>query len=150
MLNSTDFLAVIDRTPLVSIDLIVPDARGRYLLGQRVNRPAKGYWFVPGGRIYKDERLDAAFARIALAELGRSARRGDARLLGVYEHLYDDNVRGVEHVTTHYVVLGYELPFDALAPTPPLDQHAAYAWMSTQEILTDARVHANTKAYFSS
>ena len=28
---------------------------------QRTNRPAQGYWFVPGGRVQKDETLEAAF-----------------------------------------------------------------------------------------
>jgi colanic acid biosynthesis protein WcaH len=33
----------------VSIDLIVRDADGRVLLGLRNNRPARDWWFVPGG-----------------------------------------------------------------------------------------------------
>ena len=55
-----DFAQVLRHTPLVSIDLIVRDRDRRVLLGVRVNRPAQGSWFVPGGRIYKYESLDAA------------------------------------------------------------------------------------------
>jgi colanic acid biosynthesis protein WcaH len=64
------FTTVIDSTPLVSIDLLVENTDGKVLLGYRNNRPAKGYWFVPGGRILKDESMDDAFKRLTLAELG--------------------------------------------------------------------------------
>jgi colanic acid biosynthesis protein WcaH len=43
------FSTVIKSTPLVSIDLVVKNNRGQTLLGQRLNKPAKGFWFVPGG-----------------------------------------------------------------------------------------------------
>ncbi|MFC4195069.1 NUDIX domain-containing protein [Novosphingobium lubricantis] len=65
MLPLDTFLRVVDATPLIAIDLIVPNEDGGYLLGHRVNRPAQGFWFVPGGRIHKNERLDDAFRRIA-------------------------------------------------------------------------------------
>ena len=57
MLDRETFIEVIRHTPLVSIDLIVTRDDGCVLLGQRLNEPARNYWFVPGGRIYKDEPL---------------------------------------------------------------------------------------------
>ena len=38
----SEFLEVVIRAPLVSIDLIVRDAAGRVLLGLRRNAPARG------------------------------------------------------------------------------------------------------------
>ncbi len=61
-LSAADFSTVIRSTPLVSIDLILTRPDGAVLVGRRQNEPAKAYWFVPGGRIRKDERLDAAIA----------------------------------------------------------------------------------------
>ncbi|HJV21843.1 MAG TPA: NUDIX domain-containing protein, partial [Holophagaceae bacterium] len=55
------FQALIAGGPLVSLDLIVRDPGGRVLVGRRRNRPAQGWWFVPGGRVGKGERLDDAF-----------------------------------------------------------------------------------------
>src|SRR4051812_4136657 len=98
------FRCVVQSAPLVSIDLLVRDRRGRYLLGRRKNRPAQGAWFVPGGRVWKDETLDAAFLRLTQAELGRRVARAAAELAGVYEHLYDDNFAGTDF-STHYIVL---------------------------------------------
>ena len=40
-LSHDAFLAVVRDTPLVSIDLVVPDAQGRLLMGQRINEPAR-------------------------------------------------------------------------------------------------------------
>lgn len=52
-LDATTFETVIVYTPLVSIDLLVKNRKGEYLFGLRKNRPAQGYWFVPGGRLQK-------------------------------------------------------------------------------------------------
>jgi colanic acid biosynthesis protein WcaH len=46
-LDDTTFKAVIASTPLISIDLVVKNTKGEYLLGFRNNRPAQGFWFVP-------------------------------------------------------------------------------------------------------
>lgn len=110
-LSNELFRSVVDSTPLISIDLVVLNSKGECLLGQRLNRPAQGNWFVPGGRILKNETLDAAFIRLTLEELGKASARSDARLLGVYEHFYADSVFAApgHGPNTHYVVLAYQL-----------------------------------------
>jgi colanic acid biosynthesis protein WcaH len=149
MLPAKTFLKVVASTPLVAIDLIIENKEGRYLLGRRVNRPAQGFWFVPGGRIQKNEPLDEAFRRITQAELGHAGiDRANADLLGVYEHLYDDNFSGQTGISTHYVVLGYRLRSRIELIELPDVQHNAYRWATADEILSDAAVHANTRAYF--
>ncbi|HTJ92649.1 MAG TPA: GDP-mannose mannosyl hydrolase [Pararobbsia sp.] len=148
-LAERDFLGVVNHTPLVAIDLIVRDVKGRYLLGRRVNKPAQGAWFVPGGRIQKNESLDAAFARLTGEELGLATlERADASLIGVYEHFYDDNFSGVEGIGTHYVVLGYRIRSAVHLPHLPMDQHSDYRWASATDILDDPTVHRHTRAYF--
>lgn len=147
------FKTVVGATPLVSIDLICQRADGCVLLGQRVNRPAQGTWFVPGGRIVKNETLDDAFARLTREELGVALPRTQARLLGVYEHFYDDSVFGPvgEAPSTHYVVLGYALTLpDGFGHQLPEQQHTAYRWQSPADVLAACDVHANTKAYLQS
>lgn len=149
-LETETFKTVVASTPLVSIDLLVRNADGQLLLGRRTNRPARGCWFAPGGRICKNEGLDAAFRRISEAELGRPCERARARLLDVYEHFYADSVfgDGPQEPDTHYVVLGYLLEIeegDSLCP--PADQHDGYRWWPLDEIRASALVHPNTRAY---
>ena len=65
-----EFANVIRLTPLVAIDLIVQDANHRVLVGRRLNEPARGFLFVPGSRISKNETRAMAFERITREELG--------------------------------------------------------------------------------
>ena len=141
-------IEVIKYTPLVSIDLVVRDGDGRVLAGWRTNRPAQNCWFVPGGRICKDERIADAFRRISKNELGLTLEERQARFLGVYQHFYEDNFAERPGFGTHYIVLGYEVRLDAPLTTLPEDQHEEYRWFSVEELLADAEVHENTKAYF--
>lgn len=105
-LRQEDFATVVRSTPLVSLDFIVENSRGEFLLGKRTNRPAQGYWFVPGGRVQKDETLEAAFERLTMAELGLRLPITAGQFYGVWQHFYDDNFSGTDF-TTHYVVLGF-------------------------------------------
>jgi colanic acid biosynthesis protein WcaH len=86
---------------LVSFDIIIKDPEGNVLVGLRTNEPAKGKYFVAGGIIRKNETLANAFARILQSETGLEASLSEAKLVGVYEHLYETNTRG-EHVITSY------------------------------------------------
>ena len=140
------FKIIVEHTPLISIDLILRNSAGDVLLGKRRNRPAQGVWFVPGGRVGKDEALDAAFLRLTEVELGQPVSREQASFLGVYEHFYNDNFQGTDF-STHYVVLAYQLSLP-LTTEFPKDQHEAYAWFSSEALLADDLVHTNSKAYF--
>ena len=147
-LEPEDFDSVIRLTPQVSIDMIVRSSDGRVLVGHRNHEPAKGYFFVPGGRITKNETLAAAFRRISLAELGAEKKIEEARFLGVYEHFYPTNRLERAGFGTHYVVLAYELRSPVEDALLPKDQHGEYAWQTEAELLTCPQVHENTKAYF--
>ena len=142
------FLDVIDAAPLVSIDLVVEDCRGQVLLGKRVNRPAQGYWFVPGGRIRKNETLAAAIKRISLAELGVEMTLDRAELLGAYDHIYDDNFSGEEGINTHYVALAHKVKVGEDFALKSDEQHSDMQWWSKERLLDDSTVHQNTKNYF--
>lgn len=146
-LDKETFRTVVRSAPLVSIDLVVINSQGQVLLGQRTNRPAQGFWFVPGGRILKNEAMAAAFLRLSKAELGFASELGDAEFLGVYEHFYTDNFSGTDF-STHYVVLGYRLMHDLDLNSLPDAQHHSYRWFDVAELLASVQVHDNTKAYF--
>ena len=147
-LEPGDFETVIRLTPLVAMDMIVRSPEGRVLVGRRTNEPSKGCFFVPGGRITKNETLAAAFRRISLAELGAEKRIEEARFLGAFEHFYPTNYLGRTGFGTHYVVLAYELTSPLDDALLPKDQHGEYAWQTEAELLNSPEVQENTKAYF--
>ena len=147
MLALETFKTIVASTPLVSIDLIIRNRQGQVLLGLRNNPPALGYWFVPGGRIQKDERLENAFRRLVELELSADAELAEAHFLGPFQHFYTDNFSG-ENFSTHYVVLGYVLSLDIDPSHLPTDQHRDYRWFAVDELLSSKQVHQHTKDYF--
>lgn len=142
------FIEVVRHTPLVSLDLLLRDEQGRVLVGLRNNEPACDWWFVPGGRVCKDERIADGFRRITRDELGVELPFADAQFLGVHEHLYDTNFARQPDIGTHYVVLAYEARVRATDLAPPHDQHRSFRWMTPEALVADDDVHDNTKAYF--
>lgn len=141
------FLDVIAATPLVSMDLLLRNAAGELLLGQRCNRPAQGCWFVPGGRVRKNETLAGAFTRLCQSELGQAFELAQARFAGVFQHFYPDSVFG-DMPDTHYVVLAWQLQLPTgVALDPPADQHCQYRWWSAAAMRGDDTVHAYTVDY---
>ncbi|HDS5192523.1 TPA: NUDIX domain-containing protein, partial [Escherichia coli] len=105
------------------------------------------YWFVPGGRIFKDESFEDAFKRITFEELGVQTSLGEAIFLGVYEHFYNDNFSEVDF-STHYVVHGYEIQINPQQLRLPTIQHNSYKWFDVVTLLNSTTVHQYTKNYF--
>lgn len=153
MLDSDIFKTIVTAAPLVSADLVIVRGSQEVLLGLRNNRPAQDFWFVPGGRIFKNEPIRTALARIAETELGLGAAftTGEIvpRSLGVFEHFYPDCFAGDIGISTHYVVLGYAVHVPMDCPLPTRDgQHSQLRWWPIEEALASPVVHRFTKDYF--
>lgn len=147
-LSDADFAHVVRYAPLVSIDLIVQDPEKKILTGLRVNEPARGTYFVPGGAIRKNETIRDAFVRIMRAELGFSRQFDEAVFMGIFEHFYTTNRFGHSDYGTHYVVLAHRLELPYRPSVKPDAQHRVIRWMTPAEIVAAPDVHPNTKAYF--
>ena len=153
-LSDSDFHAALEALPLVSIDLYVVSSKlgqTKVLLGERLNRPAKGSWFVPGGRIRKGELHDAAMKRIVVDELRIDpALLAEKEFIGVFDHLYDDCVFGPE-TSTHYVNLAYMVRVDdgvvetINAAAEIGGQHSGWSWFGIDEALGSVVVHERVK-----
>lgn len=148
MLPDIKFSEIIRNTPLVSIDFIIENDAGETLLGLRKNAPAKGFWFVPGGRIYKNEPIKTAMARIFYAETGVALPNAETSFIGTFDHLYDDNVFEQEGFGTHYVVLAHHVRAPKGTMSDGGKQHEALKWWRRENALASASVHEYTKAYF--
>lgn len=146
MLNSASFRAVIENTPLVSIDLcIICD--GHILLGLRSNEPLKGVWFTPGARIFKNETWVDCLKRIAQSELGLVIEGpGQFRLMGVWDHFYSNSAFS-ENVSTHYVNLPHYM-FIKHRPDMELDsQHDKMDWFDLGDVANNDDFHQYIRNY---
>ena len=113
-----EWRTIVANVPIVSVDLVIR-YDGGVLLGRRTNEPAKGYWFVPGGRVLKGESRREAVHRIASAELGVAVEIIES--LGAFEHYYDTaDVSGVD--SKQYLANGYVVDVIDGAPEAD-DQH---------------------------
>jgi len=147
-LDKDTFTKVIASTPLIAIDLIIVNEKNEILLGKRLNQPAKGFWFVPGGRILKNEVLDNAFRRLTLSELGVEKELKHAKLMGVFEHFYQESVYS-DQASTHYVNVAHTIQINEkeLTSLPIGEQHGHYQWHTMDYIKKSPEVHKYTKAY---
>jgi len=109
---------VVRNVPIVSVDLVV-DCPDGIMLGKRTNEPAKGQWFIPGGRIQKGESRVQAVHRVAEQELGVGVNIVES--LGAFEHVYDTSDLN-EVDTKHYLANGYVVEIVSGEPLPN-EQH---------------------------
>ena len=145
-LSSDDYDTMLRAMPIVSVDLIVNNERGRVLLGKRRNRPAAGHWFVPGGRLFKGEDIDAAVRRISRQETGQELAH--VRTLGVYHQRYPDNFRDGSY-GCHYVTFAVSVVATGSGEMSGDDQHEEFRWWDVEELMASRDVHEVAKNYFS-
>ncbi len=146
MLNQEDFKQIVKNAPLFAIDLVVLNSKSQMLVGKRVNKPAKDFWFVPGGRVFKNESLAEAFERITKAEIGLSLRYNRASLIGLFDHFYDNSFFG-DDITTHYINATHLVIIENKKLDLPSVQHLAYRWIGLDEIEYDNTVHQYSKVF---
>ena len=133
MLDIQTFKTVIENTPLVSIDLCLV-CNGQILLGKRENEPLKNQWFTPGGRVFKNEAWRDCLKRVALTELGvLSDEVGEFKLMGVWDHFYDNSVADTK-VSTHYVNLPHYINLKDKPFIQQDEQHHEMSWFNLVDV----------------
>lgn len=97
MIPAEDYRKVLATMPVLCMDCIVVH-KGKYLLVKRKNRPLKGEYWLPGGRVYKNETLEQAAIRKMKEEIGLDVKI--IKLAGFHEFLYEENEFGLDSVHT--------------------------------------------------
>lgn len=150
-LESNLFKNIVQHAPLISIDLCIID-NNKILLGKRINNPAKENFFVPGGRIRKNETIEEGFNRILRDEVGAHViGYTSKKFLGIYQHFYDNNFLNTNNFNTHYIVLAYKINLKELrmgGRDLPKIQHSKYVWHELEDNDSNLRIHKYTKDYF--
>lgn len=148
-LKPDDYYEATRHTQIVSVDLILYNSRNEVLVGKRKNAPARGYWFVPGGRVFKFESIRDSVGRISKREVGTKILVSNLEFIGVYDHIYPDNFRDCNH-STHYLAHGFRTIVHQHDISPEIfsNEHSELKWMNVADLLTDENVHEYTKNYF--
>ena len=82
-LPAKELKIVTKSSPVVSNDILI-EFNKEYLLLKRKNQPAKGLWWTPGGRLWKNEKIVDSVHRITREELGIKKIK-IKKFLGVFE-----------------------------------------------------------------
>jgi colanic acid biosynthesis protein WcaH len=107
------YAKIVELMPIVCVDILIHDKGGKVLLVRRNQEPAKGKWWLVGGRVHKGERLEEAVWRKCEEEVGlKQVRIKSDSLIGIYEHFFDVSAQGVP---THTICLAYSVEVDDLS-----------------------------------
>ncbi len=77
--------------PVCCVDLVITHDN-KFLLLKRGKQPAKGQWWLPGGRLHKNETIRHAALRKARQETGLDCEF--IKELGINEGIFDDGPFG--------------------------------------------------------
>lgn len=86
MIPAERYKMILEEMPIVCIDSVIVNASGEYLLVKRNNQPLKGEYWLPGGRLMKNETLREAVKRKMNQELGIDVEI--EKLLGFFETVF--------------------------------------------------------------
>jgi len=146
LLDDKTFKCIVKNTPLISIDFLIRKDN-KYLLGKRVNSPAKEYYFTIGGRVFKNETIEKARERIVKEEVNLEIKNIKLKFIGIFEHFYKESFFGKD-ISTHYINFAYLLNMSFEIENLPLKQHSKYKWFYKEEILNSDKVHKYVKDYY--
>ena len=145
-LKKNSFLKIIDQTPLCSIDILI-NIKNKYLFGLRNNKPANNYYFVPGGRILKNEDYEKTISRILKTELGISIKNIKYSIIGIFNHFYKNNVYGVKKINTHYFVCAIKIILKKNFYFKNDKQHSKFILLTKKQAMAHKKIHKYSKIY---
>lgn len=101
-LSDEEFFAIYNKVPRLNVDLLIRSDKG-ILLSLRTIEPNPDCWHLPGGTVYKGERIIDAATRIAKKETGLNIKT--EKCLGYME--FPHEIRsGIEMHTISIVMEG--------------------------------------------
>lgn len=98
MVDKALYSKVVQNFPIPCVDVFLfnPDTK-KYLLVLRRDPPAKDFWWIPGGRIYKGETFEEAAMRKCSEELSIDIKNlSPVKNLGIAETFFPDSAWGCQ------------------------------------------------------
>lgn len=124
---------ILSNMPIACVDVVIPLPQG-VLLVWRNNEPAKGQWWLPGGRVLKGETLAECAARKAQEEVGLDCTF--ERIVHVDETIFDTGPWGIPvHSINVCALLSLS---DGREPKFAGGDHSGVRWLST---ITEIPLH---------
>lgn len=123
-IDETLYRQLVELVPIPCVDIAII-ADGAVLLVQRGDAPARGEWWLPGGRVHKGETMRQTAMRKAREEVGIDCHVGP--IVHTAETLFPDGPHGIPVHSINSCFFLY--PKERIAE-PVLDNHhAAFRWV---------------------
>ncbi|MSP11691.1 MAG: NUDIX domain-containing protein [Chloroflexi bacterium] len=119
------YYQILENVPIACVDIAVV-AQGAVLLVQRNDPPAKGQWWVPGGRVIKGEMMRETALRKAREEVGIDCHVGP--LIHTAETIFPDGPGGIPVHSINSCFFVY--PVDPAFNLHLDSHHTAYQWVN--------------------
>jgi len=115
---------IIENIPIACVDIAIV-AQGAVLLVKRKDPPARGQWWVPGGRVLKGEMMRETALRKARTEAGMECHVGP--LIYTAETIFPDGPGGISIHSINSCFFLYPVKHDC---EPRLDEHhGEFQWV---------------------
>ena len=114
--------------PILCVDVVLTH-QGKCLLLRRLNQPAQGQWWFPGGRVLKDELIKDAAHRKSQTEVGLNA--AFSSVLAVEETIFPKNE--AMKCAIHTVNVCCHMKVDNIAGLTIDKDHNAFQWVGCDE-----------------
>lgn len=126
-ISKEEYEHVLDLVPIICVDLVIMNDNGEVLVVKRQNEPGKGEWWIPGGRLLKNESIEECARRKAKEELGLDLE--PIEVLGSGETIFNNSpFEGVNSHTVNFFVLMSELGNQEIKPDE--SQHTEWDFVS--------------------
>jgi colanic acid biosynthesis protein WcaH len=106
LLPVDEYRHILSAVPIVCVDCVVAGDGGAVLLVKRRNAPLQGEFWLPGGRLHKNEPLAGAVHRKMREEIGVDVEI--VRNIGFFEEFFDHSAEnadgGVHSISIVYLV----------------------------------------------
>lgn len=127
---------ILTHMPIVCVDVCIIK-NGKVFLAKRNNEPCKGEWYIPGGRVQKNEELIQTAKRKAKDET-RLDCIISTKILNIETALYEI---GINNIPTHNVNICYlAVPMYSEQVVQLNSENCKYDWFS-KDCLNDMELH---------
>ncbi|GAC1468200.1 MAG: NUDIX domain-containing protein [Isosphaeraceae bacterium] len=116
---------ILQNVPIACVDIAIV-ASGGVLLVRRKDRPAAGEWWLPGGRVYKGEKMCAAARRKGVEEVGLECHVGP--IIHTAETIFPDGPHGIPVHSINSCFLLYPINRDSEVEVRLDGHHSSYQW----------------------
>ena len=117
---------ILTHIPIACVDIVIVSL-GAVLLVKRNDPPAKGEWWLPGGRVLKGEMMRDTARRKALEEVGLEVHVGP--IVHTAETIFEDGPGGIAVHSVNSCFVCYSTGSGLSVGTKINSHHTGYRWI---------------------